>query len=64
LFLFGVAAMPSGWYLQIIGIAGMTVMFLFASITMMEHRGLARRPGYQQVIDSVPMLLPRPPRRH
>jgi steroid 5-alpha reductase family enzyme len=64
LLLFGVAAMPSGWYWQIIGIAGMTVMFLFASIPMMEKRSLARRPGYQQVIDSVPMLLPRPPRRH
>jgi len=62
LFLFGVAAMPSGWYWQIAGIAGMAAMFLFASIPMMEKRSLERRPDYRQVIESVPMLLPRPPR--
>ena len=52
----------SGWYWQIAGIAGMAAMFLFASIPMMEKRSLARRQDDQQVIDSVPMLLPRPPR--
>jgi len=63
LFLFGVAAVPSGWYWQIAGITGMALMFLFASIPMMEKRSLERRPDYQQVIDSVSMLLPRPPRQ-
>jgi steroid 5-alpha reductase family enzyme len=60
LFLFGVAAMPSGWYWQVAGIAGMTIMFLFASIPMMEKRSLERRPDYQEVIETVPMLLPFP----
>jgi len=60
LFLFGVAAMPSGWYWQVTGIAAMIVMFLFASIPMMEKRSLERRPGYAEVIASVPMLLPFP----
>lgn len=60
LLLFGVAAMPSGWYWQIIGILGMAIMFLFASIPMMEKRSLERRPDYQKVIESVPMLVPMP----
>jgi len=29
----------------------------------MEKRSLERRPTYQDVIDRVPMFLPRPPRR-
>ncbi len=60
LFLFGLAAYPSGWYWQIIGIVTMTVMFMLASIPMMEKRSLERRPEYQTVIDKVPMLIPRP----
>jgi steroid 5-alpha reductase family enzyme len=63
LFLFGVAALPADWYWQVIGVASMAVMFRFTSIPMMEQRSLARRPGYQQVIDTVPMLLPRLRRR-
>jgi steroid 5-alpha reductase family enzyme len=60
LFLFGIASMPSGWYWQIAGIAGMLIVFLVFSIPVMEKRSLERRPGYQEVIDSVPMLLPFP----
>ncbi len=60
MFLFGIAAMPSGWYWQIFGIAGMITVFLAFSIPVMEKRSLERRPGYQQVMDSVPMLFPLP----
>ncbi|WP_319429062.1 DUF1295 domain-containing protein [Mycobacterium sp. RTGN5] len=61
--LFGVAAAPaSAWWL-FIGVIAMLAMFLGASIPMMEKRSLARRPQYQAVIDRVPMLIPRPPRK-
>ncbi|WP_348691941.1 DUF1295 domain-containing protein [uncultured Nocardioides sp.] len=63
LLLFGLSALPGAWWWQVIGVVGMTAMFLGASIPMMEQRSLERRPGYQDVIDRVPMLLPRPPRR-
>ena len=63
LFLFGLAAYPTGWWWMILGIVLMTLMFLFASIPMMEQRSLERRPGYQQIIDSTSMLIPWPPRR-
>jgi steroid 5-alpha reductase family enzyme len=62
LLLFGIAASPEGWYWQAAGIVCMTAMFVFASVPMMEKRSLERRPHYQQVIDSVSMLVPRPPR--
>lgn len=63
LFLFGLAAFPQGWYWIGLGFVAMTLMFLFASIPMMEKRSLARRPNYQEVIDSVSMLIPLPPKR-
>ena len=63
LFLFGLAAYPSGWWWIILGVVLMTLMFLFASIPMMEKRSLQRRPEYQQIIDSTSMLIPWPPRR-
>lgn len=64
LFLFGLAAYPAGWYWMGSGFVAMTLMFLFASIPFMEKRSLERRPGYQQVIDSVSMLIPLPPKRN
>lgn len=63
LFLFGLAAFPQGWYWMGTGFVAMTLMFLFASIPMMEKRSLERRPHYQDVIDSVSMLIPLPPKR-
>ncbi len=63
LLLFGISAHPSGWIWQILGVIGMTWMFLFASIPMMEKRSLERREGYQEIIDSVSMLIPLPPKR-
>jgi steroid 5-alpha reductase family enzyme len=61
--LFGLAASPSDWWFVFVGAIAMVLLFLFASIPMMEQRSLERRPAYQGVIDRVPMLLPRPPRR-
>lgn len=60
--LFGVAASPADAWWLFVGVLAMLAMFLGASIPMMEERSLERRPGYQAVIDRVPMLLPRPPR--
>lgn len=61
--LFGLAASPSDWWFVFVGFVAMVLLFLFASIPMMEKRSLERRPAYQDVIDRVPMLFPRPPRR-
>lgn len=61
--LFGLAAYPQGWYWLGAGFVLMTLMFLFASIPMMEQRSLERRPNYQQIIDTTSMLLPWPPRK-
>lgn len=60
--LFGVAAAPGESWWLFVGVLAMLAMFLGASIPMMEERSLERRPTYQDVIDRVPMLLPRPPR--
>lgn len=61
--LFGIAAAPRDAWWLFVGVAVMLAMFLGASIPMMEKRSLERRPQYQSVIDSVPRLVPRPPRR-
>ena len=61
--LFGVAAAPSDWWWLFVGVAVMVAMFLGASIPMMEKRSLERRPEYRDVVDRVPRLLPRPPRK-
>lgn len=60
--MFGIAAAPGQWWWLFAGVAVMVAMFLGASIPMMEKRSLERRPQYADVIDRVPMLLPRPPR--
>ena len=60
--LFGLAASPSSWW-ALVGAAAMLGMFLGASIPMMEKRSLERRPAYRDVVDRVPVFVPRPPRR-
>ena len=60
--LFGLATSPSDWWV-VVGAVAMLALFEGASIPMMEERSLARRPGYQDVIDRVPRFVPRPPRR-
>lgn len=59
--LFGLAASPSDWWC-LAGAVAMVALFLGASIPMMERRSLERRPQYQDVIERVPKLVPRPPR--
>jgi hypothetical protein len=61
--LFGLAASPRDAWWLFVGVALMVAMFLGASIPLMETRSLERRPQYQYVIDRVPRLVPRPPRR-
>ena len=61
--LFGIAGAPEDWWWLVVGGVAMTVMFQAASIPMMEKRSLERRPTYQDIIDRVPRLVPRPPRR-
>lgn len=61
--LFGIAGAPGDWWWLVVGGVAMTAMFQGASIPMMEKRSLERRPTYQDVIDRVPRLVPRPPRR-
>jgi steroid 5-alpha reductase family enzyme len=61
--LFGVAAAPATWWWVFTGTLLMVAMFQGASIPMMERRSLERRPAYQGVIDRVPRLVPRPPRK-
>ena len=60
--LFGLAASPDDAWWIFAGALVMLLMFLFASIPMMEKRSLERRPDYQDVIDRVSMFLPRPPK--
>ncbi|WP_243056621.1 DUF1295 domain-containing protein [Nocardioides sp. SR21] len=60
--LFGLAASPSDWWWLFVGAVAMVLLFLFVSIPMMEKRSLERRPSYQDVVDRIPVLLPRPPR--
>ena len=60
--LFGLAASPGDFWWIFAGVAAMVAMFVGVSIPMMEKRSLERRPSYQDVIDRVPMLVPRPPR--
>ena len=61
--LFGVSAAPREVWWLFVGVAVMVAMFLGASIPMMEKRSLERRPHYQDIIDRVPRLVPRPARK-
>jgi len=61
--LFGIAGAPHDWWWLVLGAVAMVAMFQGTSIPMMEERSLARRPSYQEIIDRVPRLVPRPPRR-
>ncbi len=60
--LFGLAASPDDAWWIFAGVVAMIAMFMFASIPMMEKRSLERRPDYQDVIDRVSVLVPRPPK--
>ena len=62
LLFFGLATYPAAFWWMSLGAIAMTMLFLFASIPMMEKRSLERRPEYQRIIESTSMLIPLPPR--
>ncbi len=62
LWLFALAADPSWWW-TIIGPLAMTAMFVFASIPMIDKRGVERRPGYEEHMRQTSTIVPLPPRR-
>ena len=57
IFLFGIAARPDYWWV-IIGPLGMTILFHFISIPMIEERMLRKRDNYKEVIAKVPRWIP------
>ena len=57
LYLFGLAANPEFWW-TIIGPLGMTALFHFISIPMIEKRHLERKKDYPEVIQKVPRWIP------
>jgi steroid 5-alpha reductase family enzyme len=61
LWLFGVAADPSWWLATLIGPVGITLLFRFASLPLMETRMLARRPAFAEHQRRVSMVVPWPP---
>ncbi len=62
LFLFGLAADGDAVW-TVIGPLGITALFVFISVPMIDRRSLARRPGYAAHMQKVPALLPWPWRR-
>ena len=59
LVIFAIAANPAYWWTAI-GAFAITVMFIFASIPMLDKRSLERRPGYQEYLDRTSNLIPWP----
>jgi steroid 5-alpha reductase family enzyme len=57
LFFFSIASSCDNWW-TIAGPVAITVLFLFASIPMIEKRHLARRPEYRDYMNRTPMILP------
>ncbi len=55
--LFAIAANPLFWWV-LSGPAAITLMFLFASIPMIEKRMLLHYPDYREYRQNVPMLVP------
>jgi steroid 5-alpha reductase family enzyme len=62
LWIFGLAAAPGFWWTGV-GVVAMILMFVFASIPMMESRSRARRPGYDEYVRRTSVLIPWPPRK-
>jgi steroid 5-alpha reductase family enzyme len=55
--IFAIAASCESWW-ALCGPAAITLMFILASIPMIERRNFDRRQGYMEYRDSTPMLLP------
>ena len=58
LWLFGVAAHPTDGWWTLAGPVAITVMFLVASIPMIDRRSLDRRPGYREHMRRVRAFAP------
>jgi steroid 5-alpha reductase family enzyme len=61
LWLFGLAAAPGLWW-TLAGPLGITLMFRFVSLPMIEARMRERRPGWAEWAARSSLVLPRPPR--
>ena len=61
--LFGVAAVPASWWWTVPGSIAMLVMFLAASIPMIDKRSLQRRPEYSEHMKRVSGFLPWRPKQ-
>jgi len=59
--LFAVAG-GAGWWWTALGPLAITLMFVFASLPMIETRMAERRAGWAEHVRRVPLLVPRPPR--
>lgn len=62
LWLFGLSADPAWWW-TVVGPVAMVVMFLTASIPMLDERSRSRRPAFGAYADRTSALVPWPPRR-
>jgi steroid 5-alpha reductase family enzyme len=62
LFLFGLAADSSYWW-TIVGPVAMVLMFMFASVPMIDRRSVERRPGYAAHMAKVSAIVPWFPKR-
>jgi steroid 5-alpha reductase family enzyme len=62
LWLFGLSADPSWWW-TIIGPIAILVMFLTASIPLLDDRSRERRPGFAEYAARTSALVPMPPRK-
>lgn len=58
LWLFGVAAAPGLWWTAV-GPVAMVLLFVFASIPLLDQRSAERRPGFEAYARRTPALLPR-----
>jgi len=57
-YLFGLAASPSSWWL-VAGPLAMTSLFVWVSVPWMDRHLLGRKSGYAEHMERIPALLPR-----
>lgn len=62
LMLLGLSARPESWTWVVPGAIAMLIMFLAASIPMIDKRSLERRPNYAAHMERVSGFMPLPPR--
>ncbi len=58
LYLFALAANPAWWWTGI-GALAINLLFVFVSVPMMDNRLSNRKPGYADIVQSRPALVPR-----